>query len=260
MEKMRWFLKLHGILVGNSATRIPQRRLARYVKNQIGLPDAYGDLIRVARRSNIRGILDIGSFVGDTVQCFVDEVKSVPIYAFEPTPTSYSILKQRFVGIDNVIPCNYALSNSDRDMDFFENKNPQTNSLLENDEGNEASFSEFTSHLQMIKIKAITIDNWIKSNGIIGPLIIKADMQGAEGLLLAGGEEAFTNHVVAFFSEVQVEPMYRGQASFSEMHEVLSKRYGFVLRNVYPCFHDRDGRATQFDCLWVKPHVLSALR
>jgi hypothetical protein len=74
--------------------------------------------------------------------------------------------------------------------------------------------------------------------------------------LLDGGRQAFRDRVVAFYSEAQIAPMYEHQIAFGELHARLASEFGFCLRNVYPCFHDEAGRATQVDALWVKESLL----
>jgi hypothetical protein len=32
-----------------------------------------------------------------------------------------------------------------------------------------------------------------------------------------------------------------------------------VLKNIYPCLHDKAGRAVQMDALWVKPELLAQM-
>ncbi len=53
--------------------------------------------------------------------------------------------------------------------------------------------------------------------------------------------------------------MYKGQSSFGEIRALLENECGLVLQNVFPCLHDKAGRAVQMDALWVKPEFLKPL-
>lgn len=242
--------------------RIPRwrrhhRRLTRALKSSIGVPDAYGDLFAVVRRTGASAVLDIGAFVGETVERFTDEL-DVPVYAFEPTPRSFEVLRARFAGRRNVHLFDLALSDRAGEAALHCNANPQTNSLLPADERGAGSFAEHTESREVATVRTQTLDAWAAEHLPSGRLVIKADVQGAEGRLLDGGRESFSLRVVAIYSEAHLSPIYRGQISFTELHERLTGEFGFVLHNVYPCMQDAAGRAVQLDALWIKEEALAA--
>jgi FkbM family methyltransferase len=249
---------MNRMLLGNSITRKYQYRLIRKIKKIIGYSDAYDDLFRIARRVQPSGILDIGSYIGKTINKFLDEL-NIHVYGFEPTPDSYKVLKERFGHKKQVSLFNCALSNVDGKQKFFSNKNPQTNSLLDNDIGNESFFDEYSHHVESETVDVMTLDTWASRYLPVGKIIIKADIQGAEGLLLDGGAHTFSDQVIAFYSEAQIYPMYKNQTSFFELHSRLTKEFCFFLHNIYPCFHDKYGRAVQLDALWVKEKFIDCL-
>src|SRR5205814_987752 len=114
---------IHNTLVHNNLTRKHERRLARWLKNKLGVPDAYGDLFRVIRKTQA-AVLDVGAFHGETVVRFADEWRG-PVYAFEPTPDSAAHLRRRFARIEHVKVQEMALSNKNGVATFFLNANPQ---------------------------------------------------------------------------------------------------------------------------------------
>jgi len=232
-----------------------QRRLSRHIKHAVGGADAYGDLFALAGKNHAAAILDIGSYTGDTIVRFLDEL-SIPIYGFEPTLESFLELERRLGKNPQVRLFNCALSNRDGVETLFCNENPQTNSLLDNDTGNTLSFPAFTRHVETMQVKVHTLDTWVSRHLPNGRLLVKADVQGGEGRLLDGGKSTFRDRVLAFYAEAQICPMYKGQTTFFELHARLTNEYGFCLHNVYPCLHDKYGRAVQIDALWVKEEVL----
>lgn len=248
---MNTFRAVHDRLIRIPCWRRHQHRLSRYIKRIAGSPDAYGDLFAIARTNLPAAILDIGSYTGDTIVRFLDEL-GIPIYGFEPTRVSFLELERRLGKNPQVRLFNCALSNRDGDETLFCNQNPQTNSLLDNDMGNTISFPEDTRCVDTIQVKVQTLDAWASRHLPNGSLLIKADVQGAEDRLLDGGKATFRDRVMAFYAEAQICPMYKGQITFFELHERLTKEYGFCLHNVYPCLHDKHGKAVQLDALWIK--------
>jgi len=246
---------LHNRLIRIPWWRRHQRRFSRYLKFVVGAPDAYGDLVAIAKRHKAAAILDIGSYMGDTIVRFTDEL-SIPVYGFEPTLHTFRKLQERFGGNQQVLLFQCALSDRDGEEVLYYNENPQTNSLLDNDEGNAASFPDETKHVDAVRVFVQTLDTWVSHYLPAGRLIIKADVQGAEGRILDGGKDTIRNRVLALYAEAQLAPMYKGQTTFFELHERLTKEYGFYLQDIYPCLHDKTGRAVQTDALWINEKLV----
>lgn len=244
--------RVHAALVSKAVTRRFQTRFIRMLKSTMGCPDAYGDLIQVVRRNRVSAILDVGAHHGLSVRKFIDEV-STPIHAFEPTPHSFRALQKKYGNHPQVTLHNIALSIKNDLKRFYVNENSQTNSLLERDIGNVRAFEKATTERKQIEVQCMRLDDWCASEEIDGPLVVKADIQGAEGLFLEGGRQTFRKSVIAFYSEAQLQPMYKGQVCFTEINELMTD-YGFYLHNVYPCMHDAEGRALQLDAFWIKNH------
>ncbi len=243
--------QMYALLLKHSITRRYQRRLLGSIRKLVGCPDAYDDLLNIVSLAAPAAILDIGSYIGDTVVRFVDET-NIPVFAFEPTPKTFAVLANRFADSSQVQVNQLALGSHNGQEQFFLNQNPQTNSILENDSGNTQSFAQFTNHLDRAAVEVQTLDTWVESQSLYGPLVVKADIQGAEGLLLEGGKRVFKEQVLAFFSEVQLAPMYQTQTDFFCLNRTLTQDFDFYLANIYPCFRDQSGRAVQTDALWIK--------
>ena len=244
--------QIHRALVRNSFTRRHEWRLVCSMKRLLDAPDAYVDLMSIVRTRHPVAILDLGAFHGNTVARFLDEC-SIPIHAFEPTPASAEFIRQRFAGVRQVRVHEAALSDRLGVATFHENQNPQTNSLLDNDRGNVEAFSCSTRPVGTYEVKTITLDGWLAENIPEGPVVIKSDIQGAEGLLVDGGKDAFRERVIAFYSEAQIGAMYAGQMDFWTLHKRLTTEFGFRLSQIYPCLCNENGEAVQTDVLWIKP-------
>lgn len=249
--------QLHSLLTSNGVTRRVQRRVVRSLKSTMSCPDAYSDLAVLIQRTAPDAVLDIGSHVGLTIDRLLED-NQVPVHGFEPTPATFDKLAKRFHSHPLVTVHNIALSDKTEKATFYCNANEQTNSLLDNDEGNLEELANHTRHVETRTIQTIRMDEWIAANLSSKKVVVKSDVQGAEGLLLAGGMNTFRDQVIAFYSEAQISPMYKGQLDLCSMHQLLVQELGFVLHNIYPCFHDRQGRALQTDALWIKEAYLNS--
>jgi FkbM family methyltransferase len=235
------------------------RRAGRARSRLLGKPDAWVDLLAICRRIQPRAILDVGAHVGRMVERFADELPDIPIHAFEPTPGSAAALRHRVHRFSNVTVHEMAVSDHAGVVPFFLNRFDETNSLLENDPG--SGQTALAEHVERIDVRAITLDDWCATQPQARDLVIKADMQGAEGRLIAGGRRTFADgRVAAFYSEVLFAPMYEGQASFCELHEILTSQHRLALWQIYPLARDATGRAAWGDALWVRKDTLASMR
>lgn len=233
-----------------------QRRLVHWVKDLVGCPDAYHDLARLYRKARAAAILDIGSHEGSTVQKILDFLPEAKVHAFEPTPETALVLRQRMASRSNVTVHELAMADRTGTLTFFRNTGSQTNSLLDNAKTADPAFVRWQAHVAEIQVKSMSLDDWAQQYEPTGELIVKADIQGAEKLLVAGGKRVFAERVAAFYTEVCLLPLYDGQTTFWELHRMLTDDLGFALFDIYPCGKDALGRAAWTDAMWVKPRVL----
>jgi len=245
--------KIHQLLTSIPLTKGLQRKLVHGIKNQIGAPDAFFDLAKLIRTQQPAAVLDVGCHLGKTISRILEQ-NQVQIHGFEPTSSVFEKVSSSFDNNSLVAIHNVALSNATGTATFHNNNNEQTNSLLDNDVGNE-SLGDITKHVGVETINTIRLDEWVTEHLPVGNLIIKSDIQGAEGLMLEGGQQTFRNRVLGFYSEAQIAPMYEGQADFFKLQKMLTE-LGFFLHNIYPCYHDQHGRALQTDAFWINESVI----
>jgi FkbM family methyltransferase len=236
------------------------RRTGRARSRLLRKPDAWVDLLTVCRSIRPAAVLDVGAHVGRTVEQFADELPDIPIHAFEPTPLSAATLRRRVAGLPNVTVHELALDDRAGCLPFFLNRFDATNSLLDNARGDRSSQTALAEHVEQIEVEATTLDDWCAAELASGDLVIKADVQGAEGRVVAGGRRVFADRrVAAIYCEVAFAPLYEGQTSFFELHETLTTTYGLALWQIYPLSRDSAGRAAWGDALWLREDALASL-
>ncbi len=251
--------KLYLACLEYSALRKPLRLVRAKLQSIAGYTDPHYDLARIANSSNARLFLDIGCHHGHVLLRFIESGIQCPIAAFDPFGENIEKAKRLLQPYSRINFYQLALSNTDGHARFYLNQNEQTSSLLANDTGNLESFAESTKSVGSCEVQTRTLDSWAAEHEVTGPCIIKCDTQGAEGLVIQGGRHFIREHCVAFYGEVMLGDMYKGQSSFGEIRALLEKDCGLVLQNVFPCLHDKAGRAVQMDALWVKPEFLKPL-
>jgi FkbM family methyltransferase len=236
------------------------RRAERARKRLRGQPDAWIDLLRLCCIQQPSAVLDIGAHVGRTVEQIADEFPDIPIHAFEPTPRTAAMLRARVAPLRNVTVHETAIAAHEGLLPFFVNRFDATNSLLDNARGPTSSQTELAEHVERIEVPATTLDAWCSEQLPTGDLVITADVQGAEGQIVAGGARTFADRrVVAMYCEVAFAPLYDGQTDFFELHEMLTTKYGMALWQIYPVCRDASGRAAWSDAMWLRADALASM-
>ena len=216
------------------------------------------DLAKLANLAPNVTYIDIGCHHGHTIQRFLDIAGPVPVVGFDPSEANLRVAKATVRSKAPFTLVQAALGDEDGRRQFFTNANEQTSSLLPSAAGNLRSFPQDTRTVARADVEVMRLDSWAASQMPKGRAIIKCDTQGAEAQVVRGGIQFLKRQAIAFYGEVMLDSMYEGQATFQELRALLEEECGLVLRNLYPCLHDREGRAVQFDALWVQPAVLPA--
>jgi FkbM family methyltransferase len=131
-------------------------------------------------------LIDIGAHIGlfSVTASQLTGAKG-KIICFEPTPGTYTVLKEtlRLNKCDNVIPVQAAVSDKEGEAVFYvsDTEACNSNSLVRNKEEN-----EITGY----PVKLVTIDSVVSAYAL-KPSIIKIDAEGAELDVLKGGIQTF---------------------------------------------------------------------
>jgi FkbM family methyltransferase len=172
--------------------------------------------------------LDIGANIGMYTILLSRLVgNSGKVYAFEPDPNTFEILKEnlRLSKCNNVIVSQIALSNRD------------TNVILSKpseEYGDAFNFIKFVDFKNESTIKTQTLDNFLEINGVKGVEFIKIDVEGAELLCFLGAQKTLENSNSLFI--------------VSECYEKYLLRFGHKISDLliymdqlkYECFNYDD--------------------
>ncbi|AXK81769.1 FkbM family methyltransferase [Pseudolabrys taiwanensis] len=179
-------------------------------------------------------ILEIGANDGSHTVQFVDLFPKATVYAFEPDPRALAKFKARGQH-PGVHLFEVALGRIDGEADFhvssgapegppekIAERYPQgwdQSGSLKAPRNHIAAFP-WVKFENTIKIPTRSLDAWAREHGIGTVDLIWADVQGAEGDLIAGGSETLAQ-TRYFYTEYSNDEMYEGQPSLAQLVDML---------------------------------------
>lgn len=167
-------------------------------------------------------ILEAGAHLGvDTIRMKTLWPEST-IYAFEPHPTTYNILKKRTSSLMNVHCYHMALCDFVGECSFHVSSYADgTSSILESSDWHSWAYND----LPEISVPCITIDYWAKIKQISPIDFIWFDLEGAELIALKHGVDVLKN-VKAIYTEVNFQEYRNGMVQYKEL-AAFFKSIGF---------------------------------
>ena len=167
-------------------------------------------------------VIDIGAQLGLMTKLFADLVgQEGKVYAFEPTPSTFSLLKKTIAinNINNIArPVQKAVSNE---------KGVATFNISEQEASNANSLSKNNNdHTRGIKVELISVDDFVKEFKINKIDYIKIDAEGAEFAVLKGAEKTIKKDRPKMLLALHPEAIH----NFGDSLEVI---WDFILLNNY---------------------------
>lgn len=190
-----------------------------------------------------RYILDVGAdrgtFTDRALRCF--EVERV--WLVEANPEAAAALEKKYAGQGRfkVIPCAIAAKAGEVQ---FEIKAHASSSAVRLDEVQEKV------HGKVVRVPALSLDDLFERERITEVDLMKVDIQGAERMLIEGGQQAL-RRIRLIYIEVLFETDCSTAALFGELHELLMAA-GFRLRMLHRLRRGDEGFLVHGDALYVK--------
>jgi FkbM family methyltransferase len=199
--------------------------------------------LRHLPRLEYRCVIDGGANRGSFTDAFLRLHRPQRLVLVEAIPELAEELRVRYAGKAGVSVVSAALSDKDGEAQFEINRSEASSSLLPIDPRNTAWFSRDLNVARTIQARTMTLPALMEEQGIQTVDLLKLDLQGAERLVLTGGE-ALLECVRVIYSEVFFERLYQGAWLFWEMNEFLSG-HGFKLCGLSNIVHASDGDLVQ---------------
>ena len=125
-------------------------------------------------------VIDAGSWIGDFAA--YASVKGATVYAFEPTETTFELLKKTAELNGNITPINKGLSDENTDLTLYVNAEG-------NSGGNALKDKTTEKMIPTSSVSTIRLDDFVRENNLPRVDFIKCDIEGFERHMLAGAQE-----------------------------------------------------------------------
>jgi FkbM family methyltransferase len=248
----------------------PLRLLARRAARRVGYDLAEYPGLPFRRRMKLWNhfgvdlVLDVGADTGEYVQTIRQHGYAGRVVSFEPLSPAFALLCERATGDARWEAVNVALGEHEGRATIHVAGNSHSSSLrpMLGTHLAAAPHSEYvgTEDVRVRRLDAV-FDEYRRGARRV---YLKVDTQGWEREVLAGGARAL-EQIVGMQLEMSLVPLYAGQALFSDLMELVTRR-GFTLMSLEPGFADeRTGQLLQVDGVFfrtaapvVKPPVPTA--
>lgn len=180
-------------------------------------------------------ILDIGCNDGEHTQMFLDAFPDARVFCFEPDPRARLRFLTR-VNSARAVLFGAAVGAQDGKARFYQSGGSPDGQMRDWDLS--GSIRKPKNHLSLhpwctfdheTDVPLVRLDTWMADSGLDSVDFIWADVQGAEGDLIAGGAETLAR-TRYFYTEYNDHEMYEGQPTLDQLRAMLS---GFELLRVY---------------------------
>jgi FkbM family methyltransferase len=139
------------------------------------------------------------------------------VYAFEPHPITFDILKAHLTinAINNCIPYNMGISNKQGslELNMFADQHSGTCSFINTGEIHES-----------VSVSVQKLDDVLNINSLSGPILVKIDVEGFEYNVLQGMERLLERSDVSVVCEITDEWLTKAGSSANMLFEFLTKR------------------------------------
>lgn len=181
-------------------------------------------------------VFDIGSNIGYYALLASRYTKKV--YAFEPDPRNFPGLKKN-IELNNCIniePYNLAVSDRESEIDFLIDSEYCNRSRI-------ATSTQKNQKAQTIKVKAISVDDFVSKKGINSVDVIRSDVEGYEYFIIKGAKKTIKKHKPKMFLEIHPQLIREYGGDVEEFLNTLKdyrvkylvkKDFSFLRGVVYP--------------------------
>jgi FkbM family methyltransferase len=203
----------------------------------------------------IRTILDIGASDGVSAKRYRNVFPHATIYCFEPLPCAYEALVEWTKTQEGkVIAFNMALGSAKGKATIhYHTDHSPSSSLLITTATNLGLYPKMKRQ-QQEEIRIDRLDNIAASLDLTSELLVKMDVQGFEGEVIRGGKTVL-QQAIACILEIALMPLYEDQASFNELHHLLSD-IGFTYAGNLHQVYDDNGRVIYIDAVYTNDYLM----
>lgn len=213
--------------------------------------DPFLALNRFARLAKATVVIDVGANIGQFALAMIHAGWDGPIISFEPLSAEHRALKAkaaRFSGWQ--VGPKVAIGATQGTAQINVAGNSVSSSLLPMLETHLASTPQ-SAFVGEETVEVVPLDDALAHLGPDEHLVLKLDVQGFEGDVLAGAGMTLARSAVVYV-EMSLQPLYGGEKLFNEISAMIMDA-GFRCVGLFPGHFDtRSGEMLQVDGLFVR--------
>lgn len=201
-------------------------------EQKLNLPEG---LVSSLLRPGARTVFEIGACQGEDTLLYAQAFPRARIYAFEPLPENFAVLRQSLAAYDRAQAWQLALGDARGEAAFHVSSGvpatgggahdpmvSRSSSLLAPSTERPESLDWLTFD-QAIRVSTDTLDSFCAEHGVDRIDFIHMDVQGAELKVLEGSRRMLP-HIRAIWMEVAFEKTYEGQPLEPETTRWMAER------------------------------------
>lgn len=194
--------------------------------------DTFDTQHELLKNKPVKTIFDVGANRGEVIKKYRALFPQANIYAFEPFQESLDILKRNIPNDPLLHLFQVAVAEKAEEKEFFVNASNDTNSLLKPTKTGLRS-DEQVENKGVMKVNAITLDEFCAEHKIDSIDLLKMDIQGGEFGALQGCKGLLSEgRIRLIYAETYFIEQYEKQPLFHEISRLLHG-YGYYLQDFY---------------------------
>jgi FkbM family methyltransferase len=208
------------------------------------------EVLRLVQGYGIRTVLDIGANRGQFALRVRRLLPAAIIHSFEPLPDVAESMRQQMNVDSRFFAHVLALGDKDGSAYFYRNEFTPSSSLRPLGSAHMQVFPAARATTP-VTVACRTLDGWAAEQNLDQPLLVKIDVQGAEGQVIAGGKRTLARARLLVVEASFVE-LYSGQVLFDDLYDTLRGmgfRHAGMIENV---FDPSTGRILQADAVFER--------
>jgi FkbM family methyltransferase len=206
--------------------------IIRFKKNEMGIYPFY-DMSKFVKVQKPM-LFDVGANLGQTVKDFKEVFRNSTIHAFEPSPETFKILKEKSSKFKDINLWNFGIGSKCENLIFNEYKLSNTSSFLKIRNIDAKNIKRRTL------IETTTIDKFCEEKKIEKIDILKIDTEGFELEVMKGAKKLMANGKIGLlFLEARFIDSHDDMPSFSALWDFVISN-GFELVSIYPVVHRKN--------------------
>ena len=206
---------------------------------------------RILPPGSYRKIVDVGVCYGEFTDLARAYFEPEKIWMVEADPELAAKLSEKYQGVSECEVTHAAIVDRTGELTFQVNEHRPSSSVLPIAEHTGRVFNKSMNELRSVTVPSLSLDDYFDRHGIGSVDLMKIDIQGAEKLLLQGGQKAL-QQVRLVHMELMFEACYTGCALFGEL-DPLMRSAGFRLRALDDFRRGSDGSLAYCNGLYFRP-------